>query len=322
MKALRYEGARTLAYTEVADPSPLPGETWVKVESVGICGSDMHAFLGHDERRPPPLILGHEAAGVDAEGRRVTVNPLASCGRCAHCQAGRRNLCRQRQILSMPPRQGAFAEYLTVPRENLTVVPDEIPFDQAALAEPLACGWHAVRLAAERTDGGMAGRRGLVIGGGAIGLGIALALKAQGVESVVIAESNARRHPMLKAAGFEIMAAESGDAEMVFDAVGLATTREMACRLVAAGGVIVHVGLGDNAGGIDARRLTLQEIDFVGAYTYTPDDFHATAAALFDGRLGTLDWFETRPLRDGAAAFADMLAGGVAAAKIILRPGV
>jgi threonine dehydrogenase-like Zn-dependent dehydrogenase len=90
------------------------GECLVRVEAVGICGSDMHAYLGHDERRPAPLILGHEAAGVvvdgPLQGKRVTVNPLATCGKCRACLSGRNNLCPNRQILSMVPRQGAFAE--------------------------------------------------------------------------------------------------------------------------------------------------------------------------------------------------------------------
>jgi threonine dehydrogenase-like Zn-dependent dehydrogenase len=90
--------------------------------------------------------------------------------------------------------------------------------------------------------------------------------------------------------------------------------------LVAPGGVIAHVGLGDDKPGLDIRRATLQEITFIGTYTYTAKDFRDTAAALFDGRLGPLEWTEARPLADGAAAFADLRAGRVAAPKIILDP--
>ena len=114
MKALVYTGKQELEYREAADPSPQGDDCLIRVASVGICGSDMHAYLGHDERRPAPLILGHEAAGVvvsgPGEGRRVTVNPLVSCMRCAACASGRENLCPHRQIISMPPRQGAFAQ--------------------------------------------------------------------------------------------------------------------------------------------------------------------------------------------------------------------
>ena len=123
MKALVYDGIETLGFRDVPDPIPNDGELLIKVEAVGICGSDMHAYLGHDARRPAPLILGHEAAGVvtggDSDGMRVTVNPLVTCTTCAACQSGRENLCPARQIISMQPREGAFAQYISMPRCNL-----------------------------------------------------------------------------------------------------------------------------------------------------------------------------------------------------------
>ena len=101
MRALVYTEPRSLTYRDEPAPRLPDGECLVRVEAVGICGSDMHAFLGHDERRPAPLILGHEAAGVVVEGpgtgTRVTVNPLATCGQCRACKAGRNNLCPERQ---------------------------------------------------------------------------------------------------------------------------------------------------------------------------------------------------------------------------------
>ncbi|MCP4315470.1 MAG: galactitol-1-phosphate 5-dehydrogenase, partial [Hyphomicrobiales bacterium] len=86
------------------------------------------------------------------------------------------------------------------------------------------------------------------------------------------------------------------------------------------GGVIMHIGLGGGTGDFDFRRMTLQEITFIGTYTYTADDFRATAQAIFDGRLGALDWIESRPLSQGQSAFEDILAGRVEAPKIILKP--
>lgn len=110
MKALVYTGVETLSFDDVQDPIARDGEVLVKIDSVGICGSDMHAFLGHDRRRPAPLILGHEAAGVvvggSSAGLRVTLNPLAACGHCRACSEGRDNLCPDRQIISMPPARG------------------------------------------------------------------------------------------------------------------------------------------------------------------------------------------------------------------------
>ena len=102
MKALIYDGPETLAFRDAPDPQPENGQQLIQVEAVGICGSDMHAYLGHDDRRPAPLILGHEAAGVIIggvrDGERVTVNPLVTCGQCKACLSGHDNLCAKRMI--------------------------------------------------------------------------------------------------------------------------------------------------------------------------------------------------------------------------------
>lgn len=326
MRALVYEGPETIGYREVPDPALQPGEELVRVEAVGICGSDMHAYLGHDARRPAPLILGHEAAGVvvggSRNGERVTVNPLVSCGRCEVCQSGRENLCATRQIISMPPREGAFAQFVTVPAGNLVTVPDNVPLNRAALAEPLAVSWHAARLGLTACHGNAA-RNALVLGGGAIGLAAALALRAMGVEDVTIVEPNPdRRRYLCEICDQAAVENANGQFDIVVDAVGYAVTRAAASAHARPGGVILHIGLGEDSGGLDIRRMTLQEITFIGTYTYTAEEFRMTAQALFDGRLGPLDWFETRPLADGAGAFSDLRAGRVMAPKIVLEPPV
>lgn len=324
MKALVYEGVETLAYRDVPEPKPASGEHLIKVDAVGICGSDMHAYLGHDTRRPAPLILGHEAAGTIVggarDGARVTVNPLVTCGTCSACETGRENLCPTRQIISMQPREGAFAQYLAMPDQNLIVVPSDVPLTKAALAEPLAVSWHAARLAFEALHP-QAERRALVIGGGAIGLAAALALRAMGVSDVTLVEPNeARRAFLEKVCNEKVISKADGQYPLIIDAVGYAATRASASALAEPGGVIAHVGLGEDAGGLDVRRMTLQEITFIGTYTYTAQDFRDTAQAIFDGRLGSLDWIEMRPLSEGAQAFRDLRAATVAAPKIVLSP--
>ncbi|MEL6980088.1 MAG: alcohol dehydrogenase catalytic domain-containing protein [Pseudomonadota bacterium] len=338
MKALIYTGAETLEHGEAPAPELRDGEALIRIEHVGICGSDMHAYLGHDERRPAPLILGHEAAGRIIEGpgagKRVTINPLVTCGVCEACLSGRENICPHRQIISMPPREGAFAELLAMPPRNLVEIPDGVPTEKAALAEPIACGWHAVRLARQVLGRPLAEARCLAIGGGAIGLGAALALRAQGAGigagEITLAEPHAARRSLIaESEGFRVVDPSGGaspsdlgvaDVDLVIDGVGYEATRAFASAAVKPGGVIIHIGLGSGAGGLDIRRMTLQEIAFFGAYTYSAQDFRDTAAAIFDGRLGALDWPEIRPLASGAGAFADIKAGRVAAPKIILQP--
>ncbi|NJM84637.1 MAG: alcohol dehydrogenase catalytic domain-containing protein [Tabrizicola sp.] len=316
MKALVQTAAREMVFRDAPEPEgPL-----VDVAFCGICGSDMHAYAGHDPRRPPPLILGHEIAGHDAAGRAVTVNPLVTCGSCPACLAGRDNLCPTRQILSMPPREGGFAERVAVPAANLVAIPDGVPLEAAALAEPLACGWHAVKLMRRIAPLGEA----LVFGGGAIGLGAALALHALGAESVTLVEPNAARAARLAGLPGVRVTDTPHAAESVIDGVGIDATRAAAFAHVRPGGVIAHIGLGGGTGGFDPRRATLQEITFFGTYTYTAEDFRETAEAIFDGRLPVAAHLEaltlTRPLAEGAEAFRDLALGAVAAPKVLLRP--
>ena len=328
MKALVYDGPEVLTFRDMPDPDVPKGYHLVKIMSSGICGSDMHAYLGHDERRPAPLILGHEAAGVIVGGVRdgecVTINPLNANPNSKATRDGRDNLCPDRRIISMPPREGAFAEYVAIPDANLITVPDGFDLDAASLAEPVACGWHTVRLCRENL-GQDGGNTALIIGGGPIGVGAALSAVAMGFDDVKIAEPNAIRQAYLRdACGLTVISPDAlNDADqydMVVDGVGYEATRATASAHTRPGGVIGHIGLGSSSGGLDIRRMTLQEITFIGTYTYTAQDFRDCAQAMFDGRLGDLTWTEARPLEDGHQAFEDIRAGRVAVPKIILKP--
>ncbi len=331
MKALVYTNPEELVYRDEPDPVPGAGDALVRIEAVGICGSDMHAYLGHDERRIAPLILGHEAMGVIAggprDGQAVIVNPLVTCGDCPACQTGRSNLCPDRQIISMAPRQGAFAQFLSIPERNLVPVPAGMDAGRAALAEPIATGWHAVNTAGRAAWRPLAESRALVFGGGAVGLASALSLKAQGCNDILLAETNELRRRTVEKAGictvFDPISnniAGENSVDLVIDCVGGKPTRMAAVAAIRPGGVIVHVGLMDRADGMDVRKITLQEVAFIGTYTYTMQDFRATVAAMHAGALGPLDWHEERPLAQGARAFDDLLKGRTAAAKIVLRP--
>lgn len=329
MKALVYTGPKQIELRDEPDPQALEDEVLVRVEAVGICGSDMHAYFGHDQRRPPPLILGHEVCGRALGGRfqdrRVVINPLVSCGHCDDCLGGRANLCRSRQIISMPPRQGAFAELVNIPETNILPVPDDLDPAHAALTEPIATALHAVTVAERVLWRPLGETSCLVMGGGAVGLAAALVLASRGACGITVADTNAgRRETVSRTGPFTVVdPTEEGTFDpnafgLVVDAVGGKATRAAASATVAPGGVIIHIGLMDNDGGLDVRKLTLQEVTFVGTYTYTMVDFRATIQALYSGTLGALDWIECRNLADGAQAFRDLCDGKVAAAKIIL----
>lgn len=332
MKALVYTGPNQLVVREVPDPHPRNDEVVVRVDSVGICGSDMHAYHGFDSRRPPPLILGHEAAGVALSGRlhgrRVTINPLVTCGACARCLAGRSHLCATRQIISMMPRPGAFAEFVCIPEQNLVEVPEGLDLTKAALAEPIAVSYHAVHSGLRASHRPPSSLTAVVLGGGAIGLAAALVLAMSGCKRIHIGEPNAaRRETIVKSGHFDVYqpgtASEPPDSsvDVVIDAVGADRTREASCRMVSPGGVIVHIGLLPGDAGLDVRKLTLQEVTFLGSYCYTMIEFQETVAAMARGQLGRLDWYEACSLRDGVRAFQAIDQGSTGAAKIILRPG-
>lgn len=331
MKALVYTNPEELTYRDEPEPVPETGEALIRVEAAGICGSDMHAFHGHDERRFPDLILGHEVAGTIAagprKGERVVVNPLMTCGSCDACLSGRSNLCANRQIIGMNPREGAFAQYLRMPERNLVTMPEGMNPVHASATEPVATAWHAVGLAERASARPLAECHALVLGAGAVGLATALVLRSRGAASVLIGDTNAHRRRTAEAAECGTVYDPIGDPgpaangyDVVIDAVGGRVTREAAVAAVRPGGVIVHIGLMDNKDGLNVRKITLQEITFIGTYTYTMVDFRATLAALHAGALGRLDWVEARPLADGLKAFQDLDAGRTPAAKIVLRP--
>ncbi len=328
MKALVYTANQEMTFRDEPEPRSLDGDALVSIESVGICGSDMHAYLGHDPRRVPPLILGHEAVGTVLEGaqpgQKVVLNPLITCGTCRECLAGQQNLCTKRDLIGMY-RAGAFAEKIAIPERNLIEVDPTFPPSKAALTEPGATALHAVSLAEKALTRPISESRALVIGAGSVGLLTALILKDKGVGDIHLAETNALRRTTVQTCSdctvFDPtrQMPSSDYYQLVFDAVGSQQTRKMAITAARPGATVVHIGLADNIGEMDVRRMTLQEITFIGCYTYTPVDLKVTLDKIQSGALGSLEWIEERPLSSGATAFRELLQGKCAAPKVVLN---
>lgn len=333
MKALVYTEPNELQLQERPRPELVAGEVVLKIDAVGICGSDMHAWHGHDPRRKPGLVLGHEFVGTVVEsaaggfepGTRYTGNPLITCGVCDYCVQGRNNLCSNRTMVGMT-RPGAYAEYMSIPAASLIAMPQNMTDTAAALTEPAATAWHAINLSLRVLPRPMHECRVLVIGGGAIGMLAALLLKHLGVVRLTLSEPNVlRREAVQRHAGCDTLdprerAPGENQYDYVLDAVGAKITRQQAFAAIRPGGVIMHVGLQDWASEIDMRKLTLSEITLLGTYTYTTADLRATVAALHAGVFGDLAWVEQRPLADGQRTFQDLDEGRSASAKIVLRP--
>jgi 2-desacetyl-2-hydroxyethyl bacteriochlorophyllide A dehydrogenase len=333
MKALVYTQPGELQLQERPMPELVSGDVVLKIEAVGICGSDMHAWHGHDPRRKPGLVLGHEFVGAISQsaapgfelGTRWTGNPLITCGVCEYCVQGRNNLCSRRTMVGMT-RPGAYAEYMSIPAASLVAMPQSMPAAAAALTEPAATAWHAINLSMRALVRPLHECSVLIIGGGAIGMLAALLLKQLGVRQLTVTELNPlRRATLQNAVGCDTVdprqqpLAESAY-DFVMDAVGAKLTRQQAFASVKPGGVIMHIGLQDWASEIDMRRLTLAEITLLGTYTYTTADLRATVDALHRGVFGDLRWVEERTLAQGPQAFVDLDRGHSASAKIVLRP--
>lgn len=328
MKALVYTANEEMIYREEPEPKVEDGDALIEIEVVGICGSDMHAYLGHDPRRVPPLILGHEAVGKVISGlnpgQTVVLNPLISCCTCLDCLSGRQNLCSKRDLIGMF-KAGAFAERIAIPERNLIPMPEGMDPLKAVLTEPASTALHAIHLAEKSLSRPISEMRTLVIGGGSIGLLTALILLDKGVWDLDLHETNAlRREQLTKDVQAQIIDPISNPPtdnsyDLIFDAVGNFHTRTTAVRCAKPGSSIVHIGLMDNEGGLDVRKLTLQEITFIGCYTYTPIDLQITLNKLHCGALGKLDWVKTLPLSEGGKAFQELLAGECAAPKVVLK---
>jgi L-iditol 2-dehydrogenase len=231
MQALVLENLRDLQLREVPEPNFGPHDVLIQVKACGICGSDVHGYDGSTGRRIPPLIMGHEAAGTVAKigaqvrsvkiGDRVTFDSTVSCGKCSFCGHGEVNLCDNRQVLGVScedyRRNGAFAEYVSVPEHIVYELPASFPFEKAALIEAVSIAVHAAKITEI-----MPGSSAVVIGAGMIGLLAIQAFRVFGCTKVIAVDLEESK----------LEAARSLGADETF----LATDPELMTKLKAATG--------------------------------------------------------------------------------------
>jgi threonine dehydrogenase-like Zn-dependent dehydrogenase len=315
MRAMVYTAPLELEMQDVPEPAPAAGEVVVEVRAAGICGSELEGFRSRSPFRVPPLIMGHEFAGVRADtGERVAINPLTSCGACDLCLRGLANVCRRRALLGIQ-RAGGFAERVAVPESCLHPMPDGMTFEQGSLAEPLANGVHAMRLAQEHDQ---QPQRVGVIGAGMLGLAVGIVARRQGVRHVEICDTSADRLATAEAEGLTPAGGElDGEFDVVFDAVGSAVTRRASVERIRPGGSAVWIGLHGPEAGFDGLDLIRGERRVLGTFAYVDRDFRAALALA--GELAPR-WLEQRPLEDGVGTFRRLLGGPAAATKTVLVP--
>ena len=334
MQALVYTGTNKIDFREEKDPIAKPGETLIKVKASGICGSDMHAYHGNDERRIPPLILGHEVSGTSLDGKYknkdVVINPLISCEKCDYCKNQREHLCPERTMIGMSTpikREGGLAELVSVPEKNIFEVPKKLSIKEAALAEPAAVALHAVLLAEQNLKKPLSECKILIQGAGAIGLLCGLVLnKEKKSTNIIVSDPNKKRldecAKYLKAnfVSPNDKSIKENNFDLILESVGLEITRHQAIKSIAPGGTILHIGLTQPSGTFDFKKLTIQEVTLVGTYCYTNKDFQKTLEILKEKKLGDLGWIEYRDLKKGSEAFQEIHNGTCVAPKIILIP--
>jgi L-iditol 2-dehydrogenase len=264
MRVARVMGPRAIRLDEAPVPAPGPGEALVRIEAVGICGSDLH-YYAHgrigDTRFPSGHILGHEVAGVvealgpgttgPAAGTRVAVDPAIHCGECRFCVEGNPNFCKQLRFFGSPPTPGALQEYLTHPTRLLVPLPHEVPFPVGATIEALGVAIHAVDL------GHLAlGSLVAVFGCGPVGLMVARVAQLAGARLVCATEPLAHRRKIAPQFGVDaafdpadddvvrgIRERTGGDGvDVAFEVAGSAGATVHAFQVVRPGGTLVLVG--------------------------------------------------------------------------------
>jgi L-iditol 2-dehydrogenase len=343
MQALLLSAYGQLQVVDMPSPIAAADEVLVRVEACGICGSDVHGYDGTSGRRIPPIVMGHEAAGVIsavgsevhdfAVGDRVTFDSTVYCGHCDYCQRGEVNLCDNRQVVGVScgdyRREGAFAEFVRVPQRVVYKLPDSLSFAEAAMLEAVSVALHAVRVSEVRS-----GESALVIGAGMIGLLTLQAAKAAGCSPVMIADVDESRLAMAKETGADVLLHASGaelltavmertsgkGVDVVFEAVGRNETIASAIDCVRKGGTVTLIGNITPEIKLPLQKVVSRELRLQGTAASAGEYPQAmelmTSGAIKVKKLITA----VAPLADGPQWFARLHAREPNLMKIVLAP--
>lgn len=352
MKALQYFGVKDLRLVDVEEPRATAGRVKIAVTYCGICGSDLHEYLGGPSGRPfdaphpqtgiqGTTTMGHEPVGRITEigdgvtgfevGQRVVVEALRGCGHCSACREGLRNVCRILDIVGASSH-GALAPYMVVPADLCHVVPDGISDEVAALTEPLAVAIHAVAKGNVRSGDDV-----VVFGAGPIGLMTILALKVAGVRRLIVVEPNALRAQAAERAGADVVLdptktdviaevlerTEGRGVDVSLDAAGADASFAAGYSVIRRGGTFVSVAAWERPTEFHPMVLLATEATITGALGYGPRDF-PFALQLLAGELADIDWMVTAivNLEDAVSAgFEELVHNRDQHIKILVRPG-
>jgi 2-desacetyl-2-hydroxyethyl bacteriochlorophyllide A dehydrogenase len=339
MKAAVWHGGKDVRIEEVPDPRVDTGKVLVRVKSAGICGSDAHAFEGKSKRRVPPLILGHEFAGVVADvgagvlglqnGDRVVVEPIVSCGACEPCSSGRTNICLEISFIGLHI-PGAFAEYVAVPARKCYKLPNNVSFDEATLIEPLSVAIHAVNMTPTKVGDNL-----LIIGSGVVGLLVLQVARLRVGGNIFVSDLIDYKLDLAKRLGASAVVHSGREdvtkrvreltngkgVDAVIEAVGVQETLQQGLTVVKKGGGVTITGLLEQMIQFDIMKLVTNEIAMRGDYLYTSAEFGASLHLVASGTV-QLEPLITHsfPLTDIAKAVDVLTEGKEEHIKVLLRP--
>ena len=343
MRALLLSEYKKLSVVDMPTPEIGDDDVLVRVRACGICGSDIHGYDGSTGRRIPPLVMGHEAAGVIERvgrgvqgfepGERVSFDSTVSCGTCHFCRRGQINLCDNRTVLGVScgdyRRHGAFAEYVAVPSRILYKLPDSLPFERAALIESVSIAVHAVSRHVPKPDDTV-----VVVGSGMIGLLVIQVLKDKGTRNIVAVDVDPRKLVLAQRMGAtrtlnpkdnDVPAAVRDvtggrGADVSFEVVGHGDTVLSAIRSLRKGGTIVLVGNLSPTVELPLQDVVSREISVLGSCASSgeiPECIDLLARGVVDvdpiiSLKASLD--------EGPELFARLYGGDKNLMKVIIQP--
>ena len=339
MKCVAIKGIKEFEIKEIKEPVSIDGSVTIDVKKAGICGSDIHYWVGGE---PKGLVMGHEFCGVVTNpgsredlkiGDRVTALPISPCGHCAACKAGNVQYCAETWLhaegLSLD-NPGALAPKTAVRADMVLKVPDNVSDEEAAMVEPVAVGLHAVNLANIKI-----GDNVLIIGGGIIGLVSAMFAKKAGASYVAISETNEARGNKAVNLGVasdwfdaksedtinKMMTKTNGGFDVVIECCGNAPAVSSSLVAVKPGGTVVLVGVATEPITIPTVLAVMHEVTVQGAIAYTKEEFATCLDLISKKEIDVMRFVDdVVGLEDVQQAYERLTSGNDSAVKILVDP--
>ncbi|KAH8672044.1 chaperonin 10-like protein [Tricladium varicosporioides] len=323
MRAARFYGKEDIRVEQIDEPECKAGQVKVKPAFVGICGTDLHEYIGGPTFAPTtphpvtkesiPITFGHEFSGTISAigpdvtdfkvGQHVSVQPTIYDGSCFACKNNLENVCYNGGFVGLSGWGGGLSDACVVPAGYVLPLPDNIPLDIAALVEPLAVGWHAVKRSPLKSDSNI-----LILGGGPIGIAVIHALKARGCGKIIVSEISGSRQKFCKHFGADIILDPRHDdvvkgckeetggdgVDIVFDCAGVAVGLRDACRSIKSRGTVVNVAIWEKEIPFNPNELVWKEGHYVACLGYVQQDFKDVIQAISSGAMNPGDMITSK----------------------------